>query len=235
VRSTRRARASSIRRARRSHWSNSRGTFNHIALASFVGGLSAWSREVLVVEKQWMGEAEFLSAMTMCRILPGANQVNMAVFAGSKMRGLLGAAAALLGLCLMPVVLIMVAGGPSILIVTLVGYGAGVTVGGVPGAIVGGLIATAAMLLPAASLMYVVTLFWQKAQKSKWRIAVEKGFAPLTVGLIMATSLVMSRAADHDWRAYTLTAICTAIFIFSKTNPLIVVFAAGVLGYFDIV
>jgi chromate transporter len=85
-------------------------TFNHIALASFGGGLSAWSREVLVVEKQWLGEAEFLSAMTMCRILPGANQVNMAVFAGSKMRGLPGAAAALFGLCLIPVVLIMVAG-----------------------------------------------------------------------------------------------------------------------------
>src|SRR6476619_7111683 len=85
-------------------------TFNHIALASFGGGLSAWSREVLVVEKEWMGEAEFLSAMTMCRILPGANQVNMAVFAGSKMRRLPGAAAALFGLCLMPVVLIMVAG-----------------------------------------------------------------------------------------------------------------------------
>jgi chromate transporter len=32
-----------------------------------------------------------------------------------------------------------------------------------------------------------------------------------------------------------LTAICTAIFIFSKTNPLIVVAAAGVLGYFGIV
>jgi len=43
-------------------------TFNHIALASFGGGLSAWSREVLVVEKQWMGEAEFLSAMTMFRL-----------------------------------------------------------------------------------------------------------------------------------------------------------------------
>src|SRR6201989_3689671 len=77
-------------------------TFNHIALASFGGGLSAWSREVLVVEKQWMGEEEFLSAMTMCRILPGANQVNMAVFVGSKMRGLLGACAAIFGLCLLP-------------------------------------------------------------------------------------------------------------------------------------
>ncbi|RDH78954.1 chromate transporter [Mycolicibacterium moriokaense] len=84
-------------------------TFNHIALASFGGGLSAWSREVLVVEKQWMGEEEFLSAMTMCRILPGANQVNMAVFAGSKMRGFAGAAAALFGLCLMPVAIILVA------------------------------------------------------------------------------------------------------------------------------
>src|ERR1700742_696498 len=83
-------------------------TFNHIALASFGGGLSAWSREILVLEKKWMGEAEFLSAMTMCRIMPGANQVNMAVFAGSKMRGALGVAAALFGLCLMPVVLIMV-------------------------------------------------------------------------------------------------------------------------------
>jgi chromate transporter len=125
--------------------------------------------------------------------------------------------------------------GPSILIVTLVGYGAGLSVGGVPGAIVGGLIATVAMIVPAASLMYTVTLFWQKAQKSKWRIAVEKGFAPLTVGLIMATSLVMSRTADHDWRAYLLTGICTAIFVFTKTNPLIVVVAAGVIGYFGIV
>src|SRR6185312_4222266 len=51
--------------------------------------------------------------------------------------------------------------GPSILIVTLVGYGAGLSVGAVPGAIVGALIATVAMLVPAASLMYAVTLFWQ--------------------------------------------------------------------------
>jgi chromate transporter len=82
-------------------------TFNHIALASFGGGLSAWSREVLVVEKSWMGEEEFLSAMTMCRILPGANQVNMAVFVGTKMGGIPGAAAALFGLCLLPVVFIL--------------------------------------------------------------------------------------------------------------------------------
>jgi chromate transporter len=82
-------------------------TFNHIALASFGGGLSAWSREVIVVEKNWMAEEEFLSAITMCRILPGANQVNLAVFVGSKFRGVPGAIAASFGLSFVPVLIIL--------------------------------------------------------------------------------------------------------------------------------
>lgn len=125
--------------------------------------------------------------------------------------------------------------GPSILVVAMVGYAAGLPVGGVAGGILGGVIATVAMVIPAASLVYAVTRFWQRAQKSKWRIAVERGLAPLTVGLILATSLVMSRAADHDWRAYALTGICTLIFIFTKMNPLIVVASAGVIGYLGFV
>ncbi len=85
-------------------------TFNHIALASFGGGLSAWSREVVVVEKKWMGEKEFLSAITMCRILPGANQVNLAVFVGNKMAGVPGALAAIFGLTFVPVAIVLAMG-----------------------------------------------------------------------------------------------------------------------------
>jgi chromate transporter len=125
--------------------------------------------------------------------------------------------------------------GPSILIVGMIGYAAGLPVGGLLGGILGGVVATVAMVLPAASLVYAITLFWQRAEQSKWRIAVEKGFAPLTVGLILASSLVMSRAADHDWRAYLLTAVCTLIFVRTTINPLIIVAIAGVIGYFGIV
>ena len=121
--------------------------------------------------------------------------------------------------------------GPSILIVSLVGYAAGLKVAGVLGGVLGGVIATIAMVLPAALLMYLITLQWRRAEKSKWRVAVEKGFAPLTVGLIMASSLVMSKAADHDWRAYLITAVATVIFVKTETNPLIVVAAAAALGY----
>ena len=103
------------------------------------------------------------------------------------------------------------------------------------GGLLGGVIATVAMILPAAVLMYLVTLSWKRARESKWRIAVERGFAPLTVGLILATSLVMSRAADHDWRAYLLTAIATVIFVRTETNPLMVVGAAALLGYLGFV
>ncbi len=85
-------------------------TFNKIALASFGGGLSAWSREVVVVERRWMSEEEFLSALTICRILPGANQVNLAVFVGTKFHGVAGAIAATVGLTTVPVLVVLALG-----------------------------------------------------------------------------------------------------------------------------
>jgi len=113
--------------------------------------------------------------------------------------------------------------GPSILIVTLVGYKAA--------GIVGAILATVAMIFPAAVLVYLVTSIWQRAEKSPIRHAIEKGFAPLTVGLVLASGYVMGRAADHDWQAYILTGICTAICTFTKVNPLIVVGVAGFIGW----
>ncbi len=84
--------------------------FNQIALASFGGGLSAWTREIVVERRRWMNDEEFLSAVTMCRILPGANQVNLAVFIGTKFHGIPGAVAAVTGLTLAPVIIVLVAG-----------------------------------------------------------------------------------------------------------------------------
>jgi len=113
--------------------------------------------------------------------------------------------------------------GPSILIVTLIGYAAA----GIPGAI----LATIAMMLPAGMLVYLVTRAWQRAQDSPLRKAVEKGFAPLTVGLVLASAWVMSQAADHGWQAWLLTGVCTVIFTTTKANPLLIVGLAGLIGW----
>ncbi len=113
--------------------------------------------------------------------------------------------------------------GPSILIVTLIGYKAA--------GILGAVIATAAVILPAGVLVYVVTFFWKRAETSPWRHAIERGFAPLTVGLVLASAYVVGKSADGDWRACLLTAVCAALFIFTKTSPLLVVGAAALLGF----
>jgi chromate transporter len=113
--------------------------------------------------------------------------------------------------------------GPSILIVTMIGYKAG--------GFVGAVLATIAMMIPAGLLVYLVSRVWEHAKHSPARKAIEKGFAPLTVGLILASAWVMSKAADHDWQAFLLTGACTAIFSTTKINPLLIVAAAGFIGW----
>src|ERR1700740_3179168 len=75
--------------------------------------------------------------------------------------------------------------GPSILIVTLIGYKAA--------GILGGVLATVAVILPAAIVVHLVTFFWQHAERSPLRHAIEKGFAPLTVGLVLASAYIMGK------------------------------------------
>jgi chromate transporter len=113
--------------------------------------------------------------------------------------------------------------GPSILIVTMIGYKAG--------GFVGAILATIAMMIPAGMLVYLVSRVWERAKDAPIRKAVEKGFAPLTVGLILASAMIMSKAADHDWRAYLVTGVCTLIFTTTKINPLFIVAAAGLIGW----
>ena len=113
--------------------------------------------------------------------------------------------------------------GPSILIVTLIGYAAA--------GVIGAIVATIAMIVPAGVLVYFTARFWNAAKDAKWRRAVEKGFAPLTVGLVLASGVIVAKSADHGFRQWALTAAATVVFTCTKTNPLIVVGIAGVIGW----
>ena len=68
-----------------------------VALSAFGGGLSAWSQRIVVEQRQWMSNEAFLTGLTVARLFPGPNQVNMAVYIGSRFHGLTGALAALAG------------------------------------------------------------------------------------------------------------------------------------------
>jgi chromate transporter len=81
-----------------------------VALSSFGGGLSAWSERIVVEDRHWMSKEEFITGLTVARLFPGPNQINMAVYIGSRFHGLSGALVALLGILLLPFSLLLVLG-----------------------------------------------------------------------------------------------------------------------------
>jgi len=81
-----------------------------VALSSFGGGLSAWSQRIVVEQRRWLSNEQFLTGLTVARLFPGPNQINMAVYVGTFHHGLPGALVALAGMLLLPFTLLMLLG-----------------------------------------------------------------------------------------------------------------------------
>ena len=60
----------------------------------------AYLRSSLVDKRRWIDDSTFVQMLAMSQSLPGLNSTNMAVLAGDRLRGTVGAAAAMGGLCL---------------------------------------------------------------------------------------------------------------------------------------
>jgi len=76
--------------------------FTKIGLSGF-GGVLPWARRTIVEQKQWITAAEFNAILGICQLVPGPNIVNLAVCIGSRFGGAKGALAAVLGLMLAPI------------------------------------------------------------------------------------------------------------------------------------
>lgn len=72
--------------------------FVRLGTVTFGGGLQSWIHREIVDRLGWVDEDTFLSGMTVARVVPGANGVNVALYIGFKLRGAMGAAAAVLGM-----------------------------------------------------------------------------------------------------------------------------------------
>jgi len=81
-------------------------SFLKMGLLGF-GGVMPWARRVLVDERRWMTEREFVELLGMCQILPGPNVVNMSVILGARWMGVAGALLALTGILFVPVVVVL--------------------------------------------------------------------------------------------------------------------------------
>jgi chromate transporter len=86
------------------------GAFVSIGLSSFGGGLTAWVRREIVQKRGWLDDQQFLSGYALSQLVPGATNVNLAVFIGTQLRGVPGALACFAGLTFPPLLLAMLLG-----------------------------------------------------------------------------------------------------------------------------
>jgi chromate transporter len=120
----------------------------------------------------------------------------------------------------------MLPGPNMILMMGLIGW----AVFGLPGAL-----ATAtATFLPPAVLYFFAFRTWDRFRDSRWQLLVRAGLAPVTVGLVIASGIVIARAAATGWSSVALTVSVAAIALTTRLNPLWLLVTGGIAGGLDL-
>ncbi len=113
--------------------------------------------------------------------------------------------------------------GPNMLMVSVIGY----RVAGYPGA----LAALVGFFLPAGLLTFGVARVWDRYSDSPLKIACERGLAPVTIGLMLAGTLILARTVIDSADDVAIAAVVTAILLAVKINPVILILGGGLAGY----
>ena len=127
--------------------------------------------------------------------------------------------------------------GPNMTMVSLIGYHAGKN----PAlGLACGLAALIAFFFPSSLLCYIVSHIWDSCRDSPWRDAVQKGMAPITIGLMLAGVYAVGKTASVnlerslEFNLITIAIGLAVVFILfaRRMNPAILILLGGVAGYF---
>src|SRR6266849_9108811 len=100
--------------------------------------------------------------------------------------------------------------GPSTLISALIGW----QVAGLLGAIV----ATLAIYIPSSLAVYGAVRWWHASKESPWRGALERGLAPVAVGLVFAGAVAVMQAAQVNALQIVTTLLAAGLLIFTRVG-----------------
>jgi len=112
--------------------------------------------------------------------------------------------------------------GPNVIIVALIGY----HVAGLLGA----LVATLAMCGPSCMFAFYVGGVWERFRTAPWRIVIQAGLIPISIGLIAASAFVVASAAVPNPSAVAVTLAAAVITYTIRLNPLWIFAVAALLG-----
>jgi len=113
--------------------------------------------------------------------------------------------------------------GPNMLMVSVIGY----RVAGYPGA----LAALIGFFLPAGLIMFFCGRIWDRFADSPWKVAVQRGLAPLTIGLMLAGTWVLAKTVILGPMTALIAVVVTAILLLRHVNPALLIFGGGIASW----
>ena len=112
--------------------------------------------------------------------------------------------------------------GPNMMMIVSIGQWAG----GVLGAVA----VLAAFFGPTAVLAFIVAKAWKKLEKWPWRTSIQRGLAPVSIGLLLAGCFSMARGAITGTETAAIAVAVLLILLQYKVNPALLVLASAGVG-----
>jgi len=112
--------------------------------------------------------------------------------------------------------------GPNMMMIVSIGQ----WVAGLPGAVV----VLIAFFLPTALLTFIIGRLWTRLGKWPWRESIQRGLAPVSVGLLLAGCLTMAKGAVTGWITAAIAVAVFAILLRSRINPALLILGGAVVG-----
>jgi chromate transporter len=112
--------------------------------------------------------------------------------------------------------------GPGTLLVSMIGW----KVDGWAGA----LVASLAIFIPSSLLMYFLARIWARYRGAPWQKAVQAGLAPISVGMLLATSFALLQATAGGVAAWCVAGGVALAAGVTSINPLLIL-AGSTVAY----
>ncbi|HTA55835.1 MAG TPA: chromate transporter [Candidatus Acidoferrales bacterium] len=114
--------------------------------------------------------------------------------------------------------------GPNMMMVAQIGQ----IVSGFPGAVVCAL----AFFVPTGILTFGIGRLWKKLEHWPWRVSIQKGLAPVAIGLAIGGLITFGRTSLTGWLTLVIGFATFAAVARTKINPVFFILGAGVIGVF---
>ncbi|WP_234050459.1 MULTISPECIES: chromate transporter [unclassified Xanthobacter] len=97
---------------------------------------------------------------------------------------------------------------------------------------VGAVAVVAAFFLPTGLFTLWVGRLWNRLDHWPWRASIQRGLAPVSIGLLLAGSISIARSTVTGWEGAMIALGVFGILLATRMNPIPLIAASGAIGYF---